>query len=86
MSVSTLMDENATSQMLGQIGERTLNTSKAVTALDVKLDLFGERLSRVESAVEALSPVRRVVYGAVGFILVAVLGAMIALVVYRPAH
>ena len=82
--VEGVMDQISTAELLGRIDERTQNTSQAVTALDVKIDGFGDRIGRVETLVDGFSLVRRVVFGAVGFILIAVLGALVALVVYTP--
>jgi hypothetical protein len=79
-----VMDEYTTAQLLGSIDERTKNTAAALTALDVKMDGHGERLSHLESSVKNLSPVKTVVYGAIGVVLLAVIGAIVALVLQQP--
>jgi hypothetical protein len=77
------MEEMNTAELLGRIDERTKNTAEAVHSVDLKIDSFTTRLAVVESSVESLQPVKRVVYGAVGFILFAVLSALIALILIR---
>lgn len=80
MADATLMDQISTAELLGRIDERTKNTASALTALDVKIDGYGERLGRVEAALEALAPVKKVVYAGIGVILTALLLALLGLV------
>lgn len=77
------MDQISTAELLGRIDERTKNTSNAVTALDVKIDGYGERLGRVEASLESFAPVKKVVYAAIGLILLAFIGAIIGLVIVK---
>jgi hypothetical protein len=78
------MDQYTTAELLGRIDERTKNTAVAVTALDIKVDGFGERLGRVESTLESLSPVKRIIYGAIAVILTTLLIAVLTLILTRP--
>lgn len=79
-----IMDQISTAELLGRIDERTKTTASALTALDVKIDGYGERLGRVESAIESFTPVKKVVYAAIGVILTAILLSLIAFVVLTP--
>lgn len=81
MSEANFMDQTSTAELLGRIDERTTNMSQAMSALDVKMDIYGDRLSRMESS---FGPVKSVVYGTIGLILIAVASALIAFVVYKP--
>lgn len=53
---------------------------------DIKMDLQEQRKEAKENYIrkEEFDPVKRIVYGLVGLILVAVVGAIIALVVIQP--
>ena len=83
--IRQMMDQTSTAELLGRIDERTKNTVTALSALDIKLDGYGERLSKVESSLESFAPVKKVVFAAIGLILTATLVALIAVVMSTPS-
>ncbi len=80
---TALMNSDETAELLGRVDERTQATAKAVTELGNKIDSHDSRLGNVERAIESLSPVKKVVYGGITAILLAVLGAAMTIILSR---
>lgn len=80
-----IMDQISTAELLGRIDERTKTTALAVDRVDSKIENFTHRLVAVELSITKLQPVKAVVYGLIGLVLVAVATAVIAVVVYKPS-
>ena len=64
-------------QLLARLDERTRAIQETVAGIERKLN--SDYVSRQE-----FEPIKKIVYGTVGLILVAVVGALVALVVNRP--
>ena len=77
------MNSHETAELLGRVDERTQATAKAVTELGNKIDIHDGRLSNLESAIATLTPVKKVVYGGIAAILLAVLGAAMTIILSR---
>ena len=76
-----------TEQLLARIDERTARTERDVTDLRVEMrkglsELKSESISNFVTRQE-FQPVRAIVYGMVGVMMLAVLGALLALVVAK---
>ena len=76
-----------TEQLLARIDERTARTERDVTDLRAEMrkglsDLKGEAVANFVTRQE-FQPVRAIVYGMVGVMMLAVLGALLALVVAK---
>ena len=78
-----LMDTNDTAKLLGRLDERTEHTQVALQVLDAKIDRHDERLSRVESSIESLGPIKSLFYKGIGVILIAILTAVLGLILTR---
>lgn len=81
---SALMDSNEIAELLVRVDERTKTAVETFKELNTKIDKHDTRLASVESKVDALAPVKKIVYSGIAIILTAILMAVMALVVSRP--
>lgn len=65
-------------ELIIRIDERT-------RTMKTTLDSVESRVGTLEAKVSDLGPVKLIVFGGVGIILVAVIGALLAYVIYNPA-
>lgn len=72
-------DNASLAELLARIDERTKGIKETVDSFQKKLDEVPENYV----SLEAFRPVQRIVYGAVGLILLAVFGALLALVIIK---
>ena len=83
MEMETVDMGTEAGEMLARIDERTTSTNAMVLRIDKRVDELESKMDAQFVTQAEFAPIKKLIYGAVGLILVAVMGALITLVVKK---
>lgn len=74
----------STHELVIRIDERTRTMQKTVDATSDRMTAIEARMTTVETNLSSMGPVKTVVFGGVGLVLIAVMTALLGYVIFNP--